>query len=62
MPKHIRLARDKLREGGRERERKRGAWEGEGKEKGRVGFVLKRVLFGRLKGQACRTQTIEFLQ
>lgn len=38
MPKHIRLARDKLRD---KEEREKGGWEGEGKEKGRVGFVLK---------------------
>ena len=45
-----------------EEERKRGGREGVGKEKERASFVLKRVSFGRLKGQAWKTQTIEFLQ
>lgn len=59
MPKHSRFARDRLRERGREKEGGRG---GAGKEEERASFVLKRVSFGRLKGQAWRTQTIEFLQ
>lgn len=59
-----------MRERGRETEKGRRREQGEerrrtkerkGKEK-ESSFVLKSISFGRLKGQACRTQTAEFLQ
>lgn len=52
-----------MRKEGREKGRggRRGE-EGNRKLKERAGFILKRILFGRLNGEACVTQTIEFLQ
>lgn len=73
MPKHIRFTREGGREGEREKDgdgerereressrekrRERGAEE---KENKRAGFILKRVSFGRLKGQAVRLRPQNF--